>query len=320
MQDSASKPIIGLALGAGAARGWGHIGVIKALAELGITPQVVCGASAGALVGAAYVTNHLDRLEAWLRKLRRIDIFRLLDARLSGGGFIQGQRLMQVLGKPLKDMRIEDLPIPFAAVATELETGRERWLREGMLLDAVRASIAVPGLFAPARWQDTWLVDGGLVNPVPVSVCRALGADLVIAVNVNGGLVSQFAHVMQEKQQRDSNGGNGPVAKLVAKLNTRFKFKLPALMANTDKRAHEPPGMFDVLTAAANIVQDRVTRARMAGEPPDILLTPRLAHIRLMEFDRAGEAIEEGVMTVQRSRDALLRLARGERSEYLEGN
>lgn len=319
MTEQSAKPVIGLALGAGAARGWGHIGVIKALAELGITPQVVCGASAGALVGAAYVTNHLDRLEAWLRKLRRIDIFRLMDPRLSGGGFIQGQRLMQVLGTPLKDVRIEDLPLPFAAVATELETGRERWLREGMLLDAVRASIAVPGLFAPARWQDTWLVDGGLVNPVPVSVCRALGAEIVIAVNVNGGLVSQFAHVMQEKQHR-GNGDSGPVATLVAKLNTRFKFKLPALMANADKRAHEPPGMFDVLTASANIVQDRVTRARMAGEPPDILLTPRLAHIRLMEFDRAGEAIEEGAMSVQRNRDALLRLARGERSEYLEGN
>lgn len=316
MSEKLTKPIIGLALGAGAARGWGHIGIIKELARLGITPHVVCGSSAGALVGAAYVTGNLDRLETWLRKLRRIDIFRLMDARLTGGGFIQGQRLMQVLGKPLGDARIEDLPIPFAAVATELETGRERWLRDGPLLDAVRASIAVPGLFAPARWQNTWLVDGGLVNPVPVSVCRALGADVVIGVNVNGGLMSQFAHNLQEKQQHNGNGGT--VGKLFAKLNTRFKFALPALMAGSENRAREAPGMFDVLTASANIAQERITRARLAGEPPDILLTPRLARIRLMEFDRAEEAIDEGVMCVQRSKDQLLRLAKGEYTEYLE--
>lgn len=312
---------IGLALGAGAARGWGHIGVIKALEELGIKPDIVCGASAGALVGAAYATGHLDDLEAWLRKLRRIDIFRLLDAQLRGGGFIQGQRVMKVLGGAIKDIKVEDLPISYAAVATELEGGRERWLQEGLILEAVRASIAVPGLFTPVRLQGRWLVDGGLVNPVPVSICRALGADIVIAVNVNGGLVGSFSATLQKTgtQGRDTKKEtDGALSKLLAKINLRFKFKLPALMAPSAERAAEMPGVFDVLIASINIVQDRIIRSRLAGEPPDILLTPHLAHIRLMEFDRAAEAIEAGRASVARNSDALLHLVETGRPGYTE--
>lgn len=284
---------------------------------MGIRPDIVCGASAGALVGAAYVTGHLDDLEDWLCRLKRVDIFRLMDPRLSGGGFIRGEKLMKVLGKPIADTRIEDLDTPFAAIATLLGSGRERWIREGSILEAVRASIAVPGLFTPVRLGSEWLVDGGLVNPIPVSVCRALGADIVIAVNVNGGLVGQFTESLERREQQ--NDKDSVFARLIARLQTRFKFKLPALIAGSSKKEREAPGMFDVIAASINIVQDRITRSRMAGEPPDILLTPRLAHIRLMEFDRASEAIEEGRQSVQRNRDALERLIQTGRPEYIDG-
>lgn len=307
---------IGIALGAGAARGWGHIGVLKGLLQMGIEPTIVCGSSAGALVGAAYATGNLNRLEAWLRKLRRWDIFRLMDTKLLGGGFIQGHRIMKVLGGPLGDVCIEDMDMPYAAVATELETGREFWMREGKLIDAVRASIAVPGLFTPMYWNEsTWLVDGGLTNPVPVSVCRALGADIIIAVNVNGGLLDQFAKNM--KMRQEENDKESLLTRIAEKLSKKFDFQLPALMANNDEKAHESPGMFDVVMASSNIVQDRITRSRMAGEPPDIMLTPNLAHIRLMEFDCVEEAVKAGLESVERNKDALQRLVETGKPTYI---
>lgn len=320
---------IGLALGAGAARGWGHIGVIKGLEALGIKPDIVCGASAGALVGAAYASGHVDALERWLRKLRRIDVFRLMDAKFSGGGFIHGRKLAKVLGGPLEDVNIEDLPIPFAAVATELDTGRERWLREGPVIDAVRASIAVPGLFSPVRHDDMWLVDGGLVNPVPVSICRAMGADIVIAVNVNGGLIgtspyhdnaSWYSRPEDADVPRsaEEDKQDNALQRLAARFQLRFKFKLPSLTSSASKQQTPAPGLLDVITASVNIVQDRITRSRMAGEPPDILLTPRLANIRLMEFDRAGEAIDEGLASVDRATDGLKALMAGFRGTTIE--
>ena len=182
---------VGLALGGGSARGWAHIGVIRALEQEGIVPSVVAGTSIGALVGAAYVGNELTTLEDWVRGLTRRDVMRYLDFTLAGGGFIEGERLMKFFRKHIDPGLIEELERPFACVATELESGREVWLQRGDVLDAVRASYALPGLFTPVHDGDTWLVDGGLVNPVPVSVCRALGADVVIAVNLNGDILGK---------------------------------------------------------------------------------------------------------------------------------
>ncbi len=176
---------IGLALGSGSARGWAHIGVIRLLQEHGITPTIVSGASTGSLVGAALASGQVDELEKWVRSLTKIEVWRLLDATFSGGGLMTGNRLMRAVREQLVDQPIETLGREYGAVAADLHTGREIWIRKGSMIDAVRASSGLPGLFAPVQHEGRWLIEGGVVNPVPVSLCRALGADFIIAVNLN---------------------------------------------------------------------------------------------------------------------------------------
>ena len=198
------KAKVSLVLGSGAARGWAHIGVIHELAEMGIKPDIIVGASVGAVVAGAYASGNLEQFESWISSLRRVDIIRLLDAKMTGGGFLQGKSLMNAIKQRIGDPNIEELTIPYACIATELGTGREVWLREGSLLDACRASIALPGMFAPSRYgANRLLVDGGLVNPVPVSLARAMGGDIVIAVNLNGDLIGRhfFVHRSDEETQ-----------------------------------------------------------------------------------------------------------------------
>lgn len=269
---------VGLALGSGGARGWAHIGIIRALAEGGVRPDVVCGCSIGSLVGAAYVTGQLDPFAAWVRSLTWREILGLLDPGLSGGGLIRGGRLLRFLREHYRDVAIERSPIPFAAVATDLATGNEVWLRSGSLFDAVRASIAVPGLFGPVLTDGTWLVDGGLVNPVPVSLCRAMGANFIIAVTLNADRVSP---------PPDPPVTNG----------------VPPL----------PSNVFDVVATSINIMQDHIARSRLAGDPPHLLLAPTVGHIGVLAFDRAGEAIDEGRRCTEQCisalRDGLARFA-----------
>jgi NTE family protein len=295
---------IGLALGSGSARGWAHIGVIKALAAHGIHPHIVCGSSIGALVGAAYVTGKLDELETWVRKINWRKMARLLDFRFSNGGVIEGDRLMRFLRDLQDDALIESLDIPFAAVAADLGTGHEVWLREGSIIDAVRASMALPGIFGPVALEDLRLADGGLVNPVPVAPCRALGADVIIAVNLNGDLVGRRV------QRRNGGRSRGS---LRAAILERVTKELPNGLRNTagmiapqllgtDTRTL---GYFDVIFGAINVMQDRITRSRMAGDPPDVTLSPGLRQIGLLEFNRAEEAIEEGHVEVEEMLPAL---------------
>src|SRR5258708_14633659 len=181
---------IGLALGGGSARGWSHIGVIRALEEAGVEPDIVCGTSIGSLVGAAYAAGELDRLEAWVKSLTWQNVVSLLDVTVTGR-FIKGAQLVDFFASRFTDVDITKLPKPFGAVATDLLTGREVWLREGSVIESVRASIAVPGLFTPVARDGRLLADGGLVNPVPVSLCRAMGADIVIAVDLNADMVGR---------------------------------------------------------------------------------------------------------------------------------
>lgn len=305
------KPEIALVLGSGAARGWAHIGVIHELAELGIKPDIVVGSSVGAVVAGAYASGNLDVFEEWVRSLGRVDIIRLLDAKMTGGGFLQGKSLMNAIKKRIGDPNIEDLKMPYACVATELGTGREVWLREGSLLDACRASIALPGMFAPSRlMDDRLLLDGGLVNPVPVSVARAMNADIVIAVNLNGDIIGRhfFVHgsddqtteeesdrLLSEIEEKDS-----VVAKWAAKMKAGFGVRLDSYISSLRKKESPDPGLFDVMAGSIDIMQDRITRSRMAGEPPDIQITPRLSHVGLMEFDLAAESIKEGRAATRR--------------------
>ena len=292
-----AHPRIGIALGSGSARGWSHIGVLRALGEIGIEPDVVCGTSIGALVGAAYVAGQLDALETWVRSITPFDIVGLMDVTLARGGVIGGAKLLKGLRNVHMDVRIGDLAKPFAAVATDFATGRELWLQNGSLLEAVRASISLPGIFPPLKVGGRWLLDGGLVNPVPVSVCRALGADVVIAVNLNGDLTSR--NVAPRSPRQRTAVPAAPQADLVNKLSARLKAELrdtTSLLATQilGTKQKKAPGFFEVLAGAIYIMQDRITRSRMAGDPPDVLLSPRLGYIRLLDFHRGEEAIGAG--------------------------
>lgn len=278
------KPKVGLALGSGSARGWAHIGVIRALLEAGIKPDVLCGCSIGALVGAAYADGDLDDLERWSSGLAWKDVVGLLDVGFTGG-LIKGDKLIAFFERHFVDKDFSALPLPFACVATDLASGREIWLKEGSVAAAVRASIALPGLFAPVNRDGRLLVDGGLVNPVPVSLCRALGADIVIAVDLGSDLVgSALKHPA-------SAAPEGWAGRMLAGLGLKRDNDLPSLAA--------------VLSTSINIMQVRIARSRMAGEPADALIAPRLAHLGLMDYHRAPEAIAEGSAAVKRMLPAI---------------
>lgn len=283
------KPRVGLALGSGSARGWAHIGVIRALEEAGVRPEFVCGTSIGALVGAAYATGDLERLESWVLGLQLGDVVGLADVGL-GAGLLKGDRLMQFFRSKFADRPIEELRVPFAAVATSLQTGAEVWLRSGSTLDAVRASIALPGIFTPVRWEGALLVDGGLANPVPVSLARAMGADIVIAVDLGSDILG--------RRFRPAAAAEAPTTQPQWMLKLREN--LAALTSENSPEEPPMPSMLDVLSASMDIVQVRIARSRLAGEPPEVLVTPRLASLRLFDFHRAKEAIEEGRRAVER--------------------
>jgi NTE family protein len=316
-----SKPAIALVLGGGAARGWAHIGVIHELRAMGIEPDIVVGTSVGSVVGGAYASGNLEPFEEWISSLRRVDIIRLLDAKMTGGGFLQGNSLMSAIEKRIGNPNIEDLRIPFACVATELDTGREVWFREGSLLDACRASIALPGMFAPSRLRkDKLLVDGGLVNPVPVSLARAMGGEAVIAVNLNGDLIGRhfFIHgeevdVSDEDSERalaEIEEKDSVIAKWAAKMKAGFGVRLDSYISSLRAKESPDPGLFDVIAGSVDIMQDRITRSRMAGEPPDIHITPQLSHVGLMDFDRSAESIEEGREATRREAREIRKLSR----------
>lgn len=320
-----SRPKIGLALGSGGARGWAHIGVLRVLAREGIVPDIVSGTSIGALVGGCYVAGRLDELEEFARGLTRRRILGLLDFRLPASGLIGDSKLEKLLNEHLGDTRIEDMDRVFVAVATELATGHEVWMHEGNLIRSMRASYAIPGLFPPVLNDRRWLIDGALVNPVPVSVCRALGARVVIAVNLN---TDPFNRSARSSARRPSLYISHPPAPLEADMADaeleevadvtlhneprpiveRLRSALERIrnrtllaeaetqkktLAHTDKR-QPGPGFATVLLASLNIVQDRIARLRMAGDPPDVLMAPAMGDYTPADFDKAAGLIEAG--------------------------
>lgn len=299
---------IGLALGSGSARGWAHIGIIQALGQMGIRPQVVSGCSIGALVGSAYAMGRLEELEERARGLGWKEIVGMFDISFNGG-VIQGERLMDFFRKSVGDATIESLPIPFATVATDLMTGREVWFQSGPVYDAIRASLSLPGLFSPASVNGRFVIDGGLVNPVPVSLCRALGADLVIAVNLNSDVVGKHFDELDDKPAPELQALPEMIADVDANdLSRRFKEGIEKVRGYFSSDDDNSPGLMDVLWTSINIMQDRITRSRMAGDPPDVIIEPRLRHLQLMEFHRAAEAIEEGKNSVLRAKVSIDRI------------
>jgi len=296
---------IGIALGSGSARGWAHIGVLHALKELGIEPDIVAGCSIGAFVGAAYANDQLDLLDEWSRTLTWKEIIGFFDLSLSKGGLIQGDKLFKFIQEKIGTLDIENLDRKFGAVATELNTGREIWLRDGSLLNSVRASIAFPGLITPVKHNNKWLIDGGLINPVPVSLCRAMGADVVIAVNLNGDLLKQSPKTVALEQDILTSSIDSETS-FFERLSTPFKLEIKKqkslLVSKIFNQDAKTPGSFEVMASSINIMQDRITRSRMVGDVPEIIISPKLSQLGLLEFDKAEMAIEEGRKSVERVR------------------
>ena len=295
---------IGVALGAGAARGLAQIGILEGLTSLGIVPDIVCGTSIGALVGAAFVTGKLSALKNRMENFSRLDVTSMLDVRLATGGLIEGRRVESFLDELGISGSIETLESHYAAVATDLATGREVWLRKGPIGHAVRASIGIPGVFSPARNDsgNGWLIDGGLVNPVPVSLARALGADIVIAVEMHSELVGR------RFKEFDDQITAATVPALPEETPHWLKETVGPVLQRVLQAGADYPSYFDVLANSLNIMQDRIARARLAGDPPEVLLHARVGNLNWLDFHRAKEAITEGLACVQASEPTIRRV------------
>lgn len=301
---SVRRPVIGLALGGGAARGFAHIGILRALIAHGIVPNVVVGTSIGAVVGGAYAAGHLDTLEEWARSLQPRNIFSYLDIRLNGSGLIGGTKLAAQLEQSLGHIQIEDLPIKFASVATEVRTGHEIWLTHGRLVDAMRASYALPGIFAPMLVGDRWLVDGALVNPVPVSTARALGAEIVIAANLSNDVFGHSTTIFSHGTEADAP--EEIIEPPPSKRGLGKFFSIERTVKREFFGGGGRPGISTVMVDAFNIMQDRITRARLAGDPPDLLISPRVGQIGWFDFHRADDLIAHGTRAAERTIEAIV--------------
>ena len=294
---------IGLALGSGSARGWAHIGVLQALGEAGIGVDYMAGTSIGALVGAVYAAGKLDALRATVLQFDWKRTVSFFDVVFPKAGLIDGKKVADFIRSRLKEKNIEELPLAFCAVSTDLATGREVVLREGNLIEAIRASISVPGIFTPVKKEDTFLVDGGLVNPIPVSAARQMGAEFVIAVDLNHDIVTKrgISHSRSDTSGSLTAIGQSftksrPIRQILDAINKRtIMLDAPVLAQVKRWIAQDPvPNIFEVLTTSINIMEVQITATRLRTDPPDLLIQPNLGHIRFLDFHRAQEAIDEG--------------------------
>ena len=279
---------VALALGGGVARGWAHIGVLKAVDEFGLPISMIAGTSIGALVGGSYLSGNLDVLEEFARSLTKTNIVRYLDFSLRGSGLITGSRLARRMDEHMADVNIETLEKPFVAVATEISSGHEIWLGDGPIAPAIRASYALPGVFTPVTHGGRQLVDGALVNPVPVSVCRAYEPDMVIAVNLNAETFGRSTVIRPSHYE--------PIEDAIAHDANSQAASWFSFMQSKDRNVHRKNrlGVTSVMVQSFNIIQDRIARARLAGDPPDFTVRPKMQTIGLIEFHKADEAIDLG--------------------------
>ena len=328
---------IGLALGSGASRGWAHIGVIQALEEMGVQIDIVSGCSIGSYVGAAYASGKLPELAEWVTSLTEWQVFALMGVGFHKGGLVSGLKVFKALQDNFSFDTIEQLQKPFAAVATDLYSGREVNFTSGSVVEAVKASCAIPGLFPPILFNNRWLVDGGVVNPVPVNMCRMLGADIVIAVNLSADfrpqtiVNNQIDHGNNQKktsdffkrsqqqikqwfkksddtsaEQEEQEGSVTDQAFLEILEPTNIERQESEDLANeSDVLVPPAPSIINAMTGSLDILSARVTRSRLAGDPPDILIEPQLRDFGMMEFYRATELIEHGRSSVHRIADQI---------------
>lgn len=303
-----NSPRIGLVLGGGAARGWAHLGVIEELEGMGITPDVITGCSIGTIVGAFYAAGKLGDLRDFADNLSMLDMVEFFDLTWKSGGVIGGGKVIDWFQSHLEVPNIEDLHTPFGAVAADIRTGREVWLREGPLSDAMRASIAIPGLLTPWPIGGRWLSDGGLVNPLPISLARAMEADVVIAVDLNAGVFRFGSGQAWDLVPTDGDPEDMPLSwldDLAEHLPKSLKEGTRKMLRDLLHRPDRGPQQYEVINSAIAIMSDRITKSRLAGEPADVLLTPSLAEIGAMQFYKAADAIEAGRATVEMMRPAI---------------
>lgn len=273
------------------ARGFAHIGVLKTLNKHNIYPTLVAGTSIGSVVGGCYLAGKLDELEEWALSLNRFKIFSYLDFRVRSAGLVGGKRLKETLSSHFDGIEIQDLPHPFIAIATDLLTGHEVWLRDGNIMDAMTASFALPGVFPPVKIDDRNLVDGALVNPCPISPCQAMGARMTIAVDLNTDLIGK-AKAPGENFQTVT--GFDVFDNEDVPPEEQKKFKASAITRRLFRREEHNPSLFGVMVSGLGIIQDRLTRSRLAGEPPDVHIKPEIGHIGLLEFEKAEDLIRHG--------------------------
>ena len=296
------RPPLALALGGGVARGWAHIGAIRALTEAGIRPDIIAGTSIGAVVGGAYLAGRMDVLENWARSLDRKRVLSYMDLRIGGSGLMRGERLTKVLNRYLGEVRIEDLDRKFAAVTCDLRTGYEVWLQKGPLVPAVQASYALPGAFEPVSIDGRFMIDGALVNPVPVSACRALGAHIVIAVSLSGDAFGPMGSNHEIDVDADMPPVEPDAEPLELAMQSLNKIRPDRLVLKAMLGSAKPgksPKLGAVMMSSLNIVMDRISRSRLAGDPPDVFVAPRIGHIGMLEFTKADELIERGYRAMQ---------------------
>lgn len=294
---SNGQPGLGLALGGGMARGFSHIGVLKALNRHGIFPSIISGTSIGAVVGGCYLLGKLEEFEKWSLSLNRFKVFSYLDFRVRSAGLIGGKRLKDTLKQHFEGTLFENLPHPFICIATDLGTGHELWLRKGDLMTAMMASFALPGVFPPVLMDDRFLVDGALVNPCPVSPCQALGARMTIAVDLNADMIGKATKPGASYQTITGFDVFNPKD---VPADDQKPFNNSAITRRLFRREESDPSLFGVMVSALGILQDRLTRSRLAGDPPDIHIRPPIGHIGLLEFEKAAEMIEAGEEATER--------------------
>lgn len=306
MNSQTKKVSIGLALGSGAAKGWAHIGVLNGLAKMGIFPDKVAGCSIGALVGAAYANDNLQELEEWVRGFSSWDILGLMDLSWRKGGLIGGEKLFNALEKRIGHIQIEDLNLPFTAVATDLYSGQEIWFKKGSLRQAVRASCSIPGILSPVKQGERWLVDGAVVNSVPVSVAKAMGVDVVIAVDLSGDKRRKIQALPIKIKSEEPSEADIVVADAhkqtgFTDLLAKGRDYVSGLSKAFNIGGNKDPGMLAVMTQAIDILEQRHKRSRLMGDPPDVCIIPHVSDIGTMEFHRAKEAIEAGEKAVEQA-------------------
>lgn len=298
---------VGIALGSGAAKGWAHIGVLRGLQRLGMEPSLVAGCSIGAVVGAAYAAGKLDQLQQWVVDFSSWDVLSLLDLSWRKGGIIEGEKVFAEACNAIGVDTVSELTLPFMAVATDLYSGQEVWLEQGKLEDVLGASCAIPGLIMPKRLGERWLVDGAVVNPVPVSTCRAMGADMVIAVDLH----SDVRPLVDEPQRIDTDElrlqePRIELEQVESDSNSAFMDLFSSgkqwvdKISNTFSSEDDRPNAVAVMHQSMEILEQRHKRARMMGDPPEAIVLPQVGDIVTMEFHRASEAIAAGEAAVER--------------------